>query len=418
MSISVLTAVTAAAGEASLIATLERASGLQVMRRCVDVSDLQTAALAGHGSAAFVSADLRDLDREALGRLLAAGVAPVGVAGLGDEDGERRLRQLGIDHVVVASAEAADVLSAVEAAVAALAAPIAGLDPVAAVNEAFAGHDPATAEAAAPGRLIAVWGPTGAPGRTTIAANLAAEFAAMGRASLLADVDTYGGATAQVLGLLDESPGIAAAARAANAGHLDLPGLARIARQITPRLRILTGIARTERWPELRPSSLDVVWQLARGLAQFIVVDCGFCLEDGEERGYDAVAPRRNGATLSAIGAADVVVVVGAADPVGLNRLVRGLAAVDIGDADIRVVVNRVRDSVLGKNAERQVKDALHRYAGLSDVAVIPEDRPAVDGALAAGQLLVEAAPTSPARVAIQGIAADVAAAQAVHPRT
>jgi hypothetical protein len=50
---------------------------------------------------AVVAAGTRWLDRDALARLAAAGLAVVGVAGAGDEDGERRLRQLGLLHVAV-----------------------------------------------------------------------------------------------------------------------------------------------------------------------------------------------------------------------------------------------------------------------------------------------------------------------------
>ena len=43
------------------------------------------------------------------------------------------------------------------------------------------------------GRLVAVWGPTGAPGRTTVATYLACELAGLGVSTVLADADTYGG---------------------------------------------------------------------------------------------------------------------------------------------------------------------------------------------------------------------------------
>ena len=78
------------------------------------------------------------------------------------------------------------------------------------------------------GRVVAVWGPTGAPGRTTIAVTLATELAALGIPTVLVDADTYGGSVA-ALSFLDEAPGIAAATRAADQGTLDLPTLARLA---------------------------------------------------------------------------------------------------------------------------------------------------------------------------------------------
>ncbi|MGE5763937.1 MAG: hypothetical protein ACM3ZF_08730, partial [Mycobacterium leprae] len=128
---------------------------------------------------------------------------------------------------------------------------------------------------------------------------LAAELALLGTETLLVDADSYGGVVAQVLGLLDEAPGLAAAARLANNGSLDLPGLARVARTVRPGLRVLTGISRADRWPELHPPALDTVFALARSLAETTVVDCGFALEQDEELAYDTVAPRRNGATLA-----------------------------------------------------------------------------------------------------------------------
>ncbi len=54
-----------------------------------------------------------------------------------------------------------------------------------------------------------------------MAVTLAVEAARLGVETLLVDADTYGASVAQVLGLLDEAPGLAAAARAANSGRLD-----------------------------------------------------------------------------------------------------------------------------------------------------------------------------------------------------
>jgi len=122
------------------------------------------------------------------------------------------------------------------------------------------------------GKLIAVWGPTGAPGRTTLAVNLATELADLKVRTLLADADVYGGVVAQVLGFLDEAPGLAAAARLANNGQLDVPALAGVAVVAGPDLRVLTGISRADRWPELRPAALEQVWALARSLAAVTVV--------------------------------------------------------------------------------------------------------------------------------------------------
>lgn len=413
----VLTAVSDPTFEAGLVSAFERRDlGVVVVRRCVDLADLLAAAATGSARAVLLSADLRRLDRDALVRLAVAGVAVVGLSPPGDEDAERRLRQLGLVQVLPADAAAELVGAALLQAVAGLAqerdrlsgtffGDPAGAAPLPRGTE----EEPAVPAAAAAGRVVAVWGPTGAPGRTTVAVGVASECAALGVPVLLIDADSYGGAVAQVLGLLEESPGLAAAARAANNGALDVPALAALARDLGDGLRVLPGIVRPDRWPELRPSSLEVVLRLARLLATVVVVDCGFCLEADEELSFDTLAPRRNGATLQALTDADAVLAVGTADPVGLQRLVRGLAALREAVPDVvvpQVVLNRVRRSAVRGDVERELAAAVHRHTGLAVEAFVPLDVDGVDAAVTAGRPLREASPTSPARVALAGLAA------------
>jgi MinD-like ATPase involved in chromosome partitioning or flagellar assembly len=421
MSIPVLTALPGSRWEAGLVAALEGAPmGVVVVRRCIDLADLLVAAAAGTARAVLLSAELRSLDREALARLAAAGVAVVGLAAPEDETAEHRLRQLGVRQVLPADAGAEHVCAAVLEAVG-TSGPrptLAYSEPLAALPD-LADPPPSGSEldgftVPAPGRLVAVWGPAGAPGRTTVAINLAAELALLDVSTLVADADTYGGAVAQVLGLLDEAPGLAAAARLANTGSLDEAALARLSRQLRPRLRVLTGIVRPDRWVELRPAALETVWAVARRLVDVTVVDCGFCLEQDEELAFDTAAPRRNGATLATLALADVVLAVGSAEPVGVQRLVRGLSELreTVPGRTPSVVLNRVRPGPVGADPERQLRAALERYAGVSDPMLVPDDRAATDTALAAGRTLAEVAPQSPARVAI----ADVAGALVGRP--
>ncbi|MGJ7440311.1 AAA family ATPase [Aquipuribacter sp. MA13-6] len=263
------------------------------------------------------------------------------------------------------------------------------------------------------GRLVAVWGPPGAPGRTTVAVGVAAELAAAGAEVLLVDADTYAASVAQVLGLLDESPGLVAAVRAGLDGRLDPATLARLSPVVAPRLRVLTGLTRAARWSELRPAGLQAVWGSARRLADHVVVDLAPPLEEDDELSYDTAAPRRNGAALDVLRAADDVLVVGSADPVGLQRLVRGLQdlAVAVPGVAPQVVVNRVRADAVGRNPRLRVREALDRFAGVRDLRLVPDDRPATDRALLQGRTLHEAAPDSPASVALRATAAGLAAA-------
>ena len=425
MPVPVLTAVSDAVWEAELVAALQGGDlGVAVVRRCVDLADLLATAATGQARAALLSADLRRLDRDALGRLAVAGVAVVGLVPPGDEQAERRLRQLGVLHVLPADTCPEELSAAVVEAVLTGSFPtygdVAALgDPRAALPVLGEPPDPADAAAPGAGSLLAVWGPTGAPGRTTVAVTLASELALLGRPALLVDADVYGGVVAQVLGLLDEAPGLAEARRLAGGGALDRPALAGLARAVTGDLRVLTGIARADRWPELRPAALEVVLGLCRSLAAHTVVDCGFALEQDEELAYDTAAPRRNGATLTVLAAADRVVAVGTADPVGLQRLVRGLGELKeaVPGVDPLVVVNRLRATAVPGDAQAEVRAALSRYAGVEQVRFVPLDVGGLDRAVAAGRTLAEAAPTSPVRAAVAALAAELAGVPVAPPR-
>ncbi|PFG44019.1 MinD-like ATPase involved in chromosome partitioning or flagellar assembly [Isoptericola jiangsuensis] len=397
-------------------------AGTTVTRRCGDLAELLAAAAAGTGTVAVVSAELSGLDRDAVARLHAAGTRVVALA---DDGPVERLLALGVE-AVVAGPDDPRLLDAVRDT-----APIR--DPL-----ATAEHD--LSELTSPsgpvrdGRVVAVWGPVGAPGRTTTAVELAAELAGLGSAGrrrrrgerghvpaeqpvLLVDADTYGACLAARLGLLDDAPGLAAAARVAGRGDLDAVTLARLAPVVAGRLRVLTGITRAARWPELSAGAVEAVLATARRVADWTVVDCGPLVEADELLMYDTHAPQRNGATLAALQAADVVVVVGAADPIGVQRLVRALE--DLADVPVpvtpeRVVVaNRVRSSAVGPDPARAVGDALARYAGVEVLHTVPDDPAALDACVLAGRTLAEQAPASAARAGFAGLAASLRSAVA-----
>jgi Flp pilus assembly CpaE family ATPase len=207
--------------------------------------------------------------------------------------------------------------------------------------------------------------------------------------------------TASAFGLLDESPGLAGACRLAANGRLDMGSLTSLCWSLGDDLRLLTGIARADRWPEVRPSAIPGVLGVAREMAPLTIVDCGFAIEADEEISFDTMAPRRNGATLAVLADADVLLAVGSCDPAGLERLIRGLAelADALPEAAPRVVLNRCRPSV-GSTDEAEA--ALTRFAGATVVSRLPEDRAATDRAWRRGVSLAEAAPRSPLRAAIR----------------
>src|SRR5699024_3943776 len=131
------------------------------------------------------------------------------------------------------------------------------------------------------------------PGRTAVAVNLAQELAAHGP-SLLVDADTEAPSVTQVLGVLDETAGVAAAARLAGDGRLDAESLRGLTRRVGNGMRLLTGLTRADRWRELPAASLDVVWEQARALAAWTVVDVGAGMDDPTGGFAAGMAPRRH----------------------------------------------------------------------------------------------------------------------------
>jgi MinD-like ATPase involved in chromosome partitioning or flagellar assembly len=232
-------------------------------------------------------------------------------------------------------------------------------------------------------------------------------LAQRGTATLL-DADPYGGSVAQVLGILDEVSGLLAASRLAAAGTLAerWPG---VVRTLDDRLGVVTGLPRPDRWTEVRPGTVEALLE-AGSRRGHVVVDTGFSLE--EDLGEHGARPGRNLLTTEALAAADEVLVVGTADPVGLSRLVRALVDLReaIGPVPARLVVNRMRPT-LGWS-EQDVASMVAGFGRPVGLHFLPEDREAVDRALVTGRTLTETAPDSPVLRALVEVADAVTSAE------
>lgn len=402
--VGVLVAAAGAGWEVEALRVLAPSTGAVVLKRCVDLADLLATAATGQARAAVVAAGLPGLDADAVGSLRGGGVAVVVV----ESPDDRWERVLPGVHEVLPAAEVAALARAVPAAVAETRDDGTREDDrQAEIREAageVAGAGAAeTPTSDLPGRLVAVWGPAGAPGRTTVAVGLAAELAARGHDTLLVDADGYGGAVAQHLGVLDEASGLLGAVRLANTGRLDPARLASVARQVGPGLRVLTGLPRADRWLEVRPAPFDTLLTTARALSSYVVLDLGFSLEQ-EAAGYGAAGPQRNHMTVAGLDHADEVVVVGAADPVGLARLARGLVELPevVPAATTRVVVNRLRSS-LGWG-EQEIRAMVEGFLVPAGMHLLPDDPTAADRALVAGRPVREIG-HSPLARALAGLA-------------
>jgi MinD-like ATPase involved in chromosome partitioning or flagellar assembly len=394
----VLVVVVVAAGaawESPVLELIRARSGMVVLKRCVDVDEALATSTAGQADAAVVALDAPGLDPTAVDVLHRHDVRVLAV-GPDDEAAHTRAARVGVD--VLVSHDELDLLpDALEAD-----GDVPAYDELSDPVDLLAGLDVAEA----PGRTVVVWGPAGAPGRTTVAVALASVLAARGLRTILVDADPYGGAVAQHLGVLDEVSGLLSAARLTADGSLE-SRLGTIQRAVGERLTVVTGLPRADRWVEVRSGVVEHLLEVTGSLGH-VVVDTGFSLED-DASGDLVGRPGRNQLTLGALEVADEVLVVGT-DPIGLSRLARGL--VDLRDrcpgTPVRVVVNRMR-ATLGWS-ERDIAGMVEGFARIAGVHFLPDDGSAADRALTTGS------PVSPGESVLATALADLADAVVPPP--
>lgn len=384
----VLVAAAGADWESAAVTALEERAGVVVLRRCVDVDDLMAAATAGQADTAVIALDSPGLDASVVAHLRRYDVRPIAVVvGVGPAYDSARMRATAIG---IGAVQLSSELASLPDLVLGEAEPPLGAVPV----------DRGTDS----GRVTVVWGPQGAPGRTTVAVGLAADIAARGTSCLLIDGDPYGGTVAQRLGILDEVSGMLSAARLVPSGALPqrFPSIQRL---VGRELRVVTGLPRPDRWAEVRSGTIEQILDAGRRESQ-VVVDTGFCLEDDPAADFGA-RPGRNSMTLGALSEADRILVVGTADPVGLSRIARGLVELRgvVPDTPMWVVVNRFRAS-LGW-VERDVVAMVHGFAAVHGVRFLPDDVIGADRSAMSGRSLAEL-PSCPLAAAIAGLTDEV----------
>lgn len=336
--------------EPEVLAGIEQHPELTLARRCLDAADLVAVAETGQCDVALVDASLPGLDVDLVDRLHAAGTRVFSV----DADAVA----LGIENTIRAS-RIGDVASDA---------------PVRVAPTETRGH------------VVAVWGPTGAPGRSTLALNLAAAAQAAGLSTVLVDADTHGGSIAQQLAIVDDVSALMASTREANQGRLGSIEEHLVA--LDSGLHVLTGLPRADMWVHVRAKPFSIVLDALAARHEVVVVDIGFGVEVA-----GVSASSRDQISVHVLERADTQVVVGRADPVGITRLVRALDEAAPLLAQPHVVINGVRRS-LGWT-ENQLVAAVRQLSGHEVSALIPWDQSAVDEALMAGQPVRESTPGS-----------------------
>lgn len=417
MTLRMATAISARI-ETRFVSELQHAEAVELVRRCADIAEVLSAVEAGVADLVAVSADFPGVNGSVLAELTVRGARVLGVSAASSLIDVRQFEGWGIEHVHRVGADdlqrTIDQLNAprrptdnVRAqsddtlpAAGSLMSPGEGVDDetllapattTQALHEASAEEGMGGATGAA--TVVVVCGPSGAPGRTTVATNLAAILAGSD-STLLIDADTCAPSVAGYLGLLDEAPAILAAARLVDAGTLTPPQLQELCLTALPRLDVLSGIAGSNRWAELGRHHLERILSCARGSYEWIVIDTSGQFIQEESLLYDTIAPMRHAATVVALENADHVLAVGAADPIQLQRFVSGWR--DLRDASVTeplAVMNRARHGAVGGKPDVVVANALQRFADVSVAVMLPDDRDAFDDAVLNGKCVVEQEP-------------------------
>lgn len=397
---SVVVAIGREPFESDLVAALnDDASGLHLVRRCVDAIDLASAALAGVAEAVVVGARLPRLDLATIDSVLAAGVRVVGVAA--DDGTATRLRAIGVDHVVIVD------VAHIESTVHHLATVIGQLR----APQPAVPHDPSVQLRQGSGalaRVVVVVGPAGAPGRSTVAANLARLLAAKQARTLLIDADIEAPCQAALLGVLVDEPGLARALRSVvDVGREPTP-MRHVMSEVMKDVDLLSGTTGVHAPDVLRVSAIERLMTTA--VENYSTVVCDSSSWRASDRPLEPIGSTGSQPLQALLGLADDVVVVASADPIGIMRVLPVLEQANAAapQARITLALNRVRRSALG-NAESDVLTVLRRHTDVPPTVVIADDRPAFDAAVLNASLVCDLAPKSRAAAGLRQLAERVA---------
>jgi MinD-like ATPase involved in chromosome partitioning or flagellar assembly len=254
------------------------------------------------------------------------------------------------------------------------------------------------------GRFFCVTGAAGAPGKTSVALNLAMESADLGHSTLLAEIDRTGGTLAQQLGLINSASTL-------NRALTSRSSIAQIAPAIAANFHVLTAPLQSVMMAQLDPDSAEDLWQRARLEFEISIVDVGSI---GDLFEISHAKRRVERILVDALMQADEVLMVVRADPQSVARTLRALDAIsaELPDLAIRLIANRVAQKTgrhQGSRSGFSIDDVVRSFAERElTINQVPLDLDLFDRALNQGRAISELAPRSQVRKAIRQLAQDV----------
>lgn len=357
--------------EADVVDLLHACGDVDLVRRAGSVVDARVSLQVDAPDVMVIDSEFPGLRADLLAECRSHGVAVVLVGdGTGPAD-----RFSGLDEVVQVPGQQVDaerLLAAVRSTVA---------------DSTSASGRPARPE---PGRVVAVWGAVGSPGRSALSLVLAGQWAAAGRSVALVDADVAAPSLAPWLGAGD-GPGLLAACLAVARGGPDAGLPPRTLFRIGPGLDLLPGPPHPQPRSTVGQRALTDLVAVLRGRYDAVVIDAGA----GPLIEHDEVAVCDCGSvTSAALGVADLAVAVVAVDPLGISRFRASLPALlSLLPGGLSVVGNRVRS---GMRRPEFLADDVSELAAPAQVLWLPDmptvfDRSLWDGGLPVGGTAGEA---------------------------
>ncbi|MEO0024960.1 MAG: hypothetical protein RL196_1401 [Actinomycetota bacterium] len=246
-------------------------------------------------------------------------------------------------------------------------------------------------------KTIAFSGAAGSPGKTSLCINVAYELAAAGKKVAVVDFDLSSPSLLTALNQDSITAGLAGVRRLALQGRFFSEDLSRLLMVLNfdgVRLSVLPGMAKKI----LNSPLIDNSWlQITDELLALLRQDFDYVVIDLPDL---ATEPSLIVHLLNRV---DYGFAVSAADPVSVERWLWFKTQLDsLGVIETpALVVNQVRDSVLGSNARGQLSDTFERVAKTEVACFIAQDAAAFDLAMREGLPLQLAKKASPARHAI-----------------
>lgn len=248
-------------------------------------------------------------------------------------------------------------------------------------------------------RLITVWGPIGSTGKSTLALNLAYEFALLGQRVILLDLDTHAPSLSQLLPISETSVGLAGTARLIRQGRFTSEELDRLSLNIKNgrhQFRFLPGLPNASRWAEITPETVQQLVKIANLTFDIIIADVASSLEDPLTSPESPT--NRNSAARTAIRISTQTVAVLAPNQLSISRYLNTFSIVDELQKNRTLVLNR-------GDGNHHLTSAIRSLTKERIEACIPADEPAVQLAETQRLPLALARRKSPARNAIAAVA-------------